>query len=449
MKKQIFTIILFTIISANVFGQTFRLDATGTNDMRLRTSGVDRLTILPTSGNGNVGIGTATPDAKLHVNGDLILAPYTFSPTSTVSTVGDPFLRFLKSYISLNPATGVTINIRGIDGGTSNTVGLMLFISCGGAGTVILKHNNSTLAANKINTNTGADITITGRGGATLVYDTDGWRVVSYDNGGGSGWGLAGNSGTNPTTDFIGTTDAQPVVFKTNNVERMRLESNDAILGLKSSLNSDNVFGGYKSLGTDLSPALVTNGTRLMNLISYGYNGSTYKPAAGIVFESTRKFINNEIGGRILFATTGSVGGPLAVPGAVRMRIEENGYVGIGATTPTAKLDVDGDVVVRKTTISGTGTYDALNRNGASSLYFTGSGNIALNGIAGGQDGMLLYIFTSLSSILQIRDESTSASFENRIATNTGATITISGRGGATLIYDGDSSRWRVIGVAN
>ncbi|MEO8415486.1 MAG: tail fiber domain-containing protein [Ginsengibacter sp.] len=31
-------------------------------------------------------------------------------------------------------------------------------------------------------------------------------------------WGLAGNSGINPVTDFIGTTDNQPLVFKTNNI---------------------------------------------------------------------------------------------------------------------------------------------------------------------------------------------------------------------------------------
>jgi hypothetical protein len=178
MKKQIFTIILLLMGGVSAFGQSFKLDATGANDMRLRTSSLDRLTILPT---GNVGINTITPDAKLDVNGDLILAPYIYNPSANYT--GDPFNRNLRSYMSLNPPTGVTTTIKGIDGGTVDRYGLMLFISCGGIGTVILKHNNSTLAANKINTNTGADIVITGRGGATLVYDTDGWRVLSYDRG--------------------------------------------------------------------------------------------------------------------------------------------------------------------------------------------------------------------------------------------------------------------------
>ena len=39
-------------------------------------------------------------------------------------------------------------------------------------------------------------------------------------------WLLGGNSGTNPASQFIGTTDNQPLVFKTNNAEKMRLLAN-------------------------------------------------------------------------------------------------------------------------------------------------------------------------------------------------------------------------------
>lgn len=36
-------------------------------------------------------------------------------------------------------------------------------------------------------------------------------------------WNLTGNSGTNPTTNFIGTTDNQSLILKTNNAEKMRI----------------------------------------------------------------------------------------------------------------------------------------------------------------------------------------------------------------------------------
>ncbi|MCX7696436.1 MAG: hypothetical protein N2Z72_01940 [Bacteroidales bacterium] len=45
-------------------------------------------------------------------------------------------------------------------------------------------------------------------------------------------WLLTGNSGTNPTTDFIGTTDNQHLIIRTNNLERMRVRNGgDFIVG--------------------------------------------------------------------------------------------------------------------------------------------------------------------------------------------------------------------------
>ena len=38
-------------------------------------------------------------------------------------------------------------------------------------------------------------------------------------------WSLTGNAGTNPATNFLGTTDAQPLVIKTNNTETARVTS--------------------------------------------------------------------------------------------------------------------------------------------------------------------------------------------------------------------------------
>jgi hypothetical protein len=43
-------------------------------------------------------------------------------------------------------------------------------------------------------------------------------------------WLLSGNAGTTPTTNFLGTTDAQPLVIRTNNTERSRILSNGQVL---------------------------------------------------------------------------------------------------------------------------------------------------------------------------------------------------------------------------
>lgn len=38
-------------------------------------------------------------------------------------------------------------------------------------------------------------------------------------------WNLTGNSGTSPTTNYLGTSDSQDLVLKTNNLERIRISS--------------------------------------------------------------------------------------------------------------------------------------------------------------------------------------------------------------------------------
>src|SRR5690554_3463555 len=46
------------------------------------------------------------------------------------------------------------------------------------------------------------------------------WVPLTTGSGGGSDdkWNLIGNAGTDPTSNFVGTTDAQPLHFKSNNV---------------------------------------------------------------------------------------------------------------------------------------------------------------------------------------------------------------------------------------
>ncbi len=65
-----------------------------------------------------------------------------------------------------------------------------------------------------------------GPGISSIMYIDGEWRPINENN---SGWTQTGNSGTNPTQNFIGTTDNQPLMFKTNNIERMQIKSsNDA-----------------------------------------------------------------------------------------------------------------------------------------------------------------------------------------------------------------------------
>ena len=59
------------------------------------------------------------------------------------------------------------------------------------------------------------------------ILQTDASGNLSWLNpsalGGAAGWALTGNSGMNPALNFLGSTDAQPLVIRTNNTERMRV----------------------------------------------------------------------------------------------------------------------------------------------------------------------------------------------------------------------------------
>lgn len=78
----------------------------------------------------------------------------------------------------------------------------------------------------------------------------------------GSGWGLKGNSGTTAFTNFIGTTDARPVVFKTANYITGIIDTNNISWGTGTGLNITtglaNTAIGHSSLYLDSSGSFNT-----------------------------------------------------------------------------------------------------------------------------------------------------------------------------------------------
>jgi hypothetical protein len=77
--------------------------------------------------------------------------------------------------------------------------------------------------------------------GTGLYYwDGTGWVATKGATAATAGWGLTGNAGVDPSLNFLGTTDAQPIKFKLNNVHS----------GLLSPVNS-NVSFGYGALAAN------------------------------------------------------------------------------------------------------------------------------------------------------------------------------------------------------
>ena len=75
--------------------------------------------------------------------------------------------------------------------------------------------------------------------------------VACAPAGGASGWALSGNAGTNPATNFIGTTDAQPFVVRTQNTPSLRIDPN---VGNGGVVITSNTLGG--SSANSLTPGV-------------------------------------------------------------------------------------------------------------------------------------------------------------------------------------------------
>jgi Chaperone of endosialidase len=78
----------------------------------------------------------------------------------------------------------------------------------------------------------GATFTVPANGSANFQYNTTLNKWVLTGTSGSAGWNLLGNGGTNPSTNFIGTTDVQDLVFRTQNTEGVRLTAANQNMGI-------------------------------------------------------------------------------------------------------------------------------------------------------------------------------------------------------------------------
>lgn len=88
--------------------------------------------------------------------------------------------------------------------------------------------------------------------GDAYTWDGAAWNILA--GGGGGGWSLTGDAGTTPGTNFIGTTDAQAFVIKTNNTEAMRVLSNGRVgVGTTTPSAKFSVVGTLNTVYTQVS----------------------------------------------------------------------------------------------------------------------------------------------------------------------------------------------------
>lgn len=145
------------------------------------------------------------------------------------------------------------------------------------------------------------------------------WQPITSST---TGWDILGNTGTNATTNFIGTTDAVDFVTRTANTERMRITS------------TGNVGIGNASPNAPLQFANVV-GNRKIVLFEAANNDHQFL-GLGLNGSVLRYQVDQTSANHVFYAGAG------AAASTELMRIQGNGDVGIGIAAPTQRLDVQG-----------------------------------------------------------------------------------------------------------
>jgi hypothetical protein len=166
---------------------------------------------------------------------------------------------------SLFRITGPTAAFS-ITGFTQGKDGRVLTLINATSQILTLTHQTTSAVANQLNTG-GTNFNLPANGVATFIYNATLLKwVVTNGFGITNNWSLVGNGGTSPATNFIGTTDVQPLVVKTNGAEAMRiLPSGNVGIGTPTPQNKLDVEGGA--------------------VIGTGFSGSTTAPTNGLLVE--------------------------------------------------------------------------------------------------------------------------------------------------------------------
>lgn len=108
-----------------------------------------------------------------------------------------------------------------------------------------------------------------------------------------------------------------------------------------------------RSQGSLTSPTIIGSGGVLGRIWGMGHDGTTWRNSSNISFEVDAVSGANDMPGRITFWT--------ALDGTItpieRMRIGNNGNVGIGTTTAGSTLTVNGTIAGKVTTYNGTASF--------------------------------------------------------------------------------------------
>lgn len=341
-----------------------------------------------------VGLGNVTNESK---------ATMFNSPTFTGTPVF-PSLSIPTAALANNSINIGTTNIA-LGGTATSLAGLTSVISTSFVGALTGNATTSTTATNIVGGVAGAIPYQTGLGTTGIsAVGTNGYVLTS----GGAGaptwtsipaatttaWGLLGNIATNPNAatnpNFIGTTDAQRLVFRTNNIEQATiLPSGNVGIGITTPTNALHID---KNANTNIGALIINPNTGGSAAATLTVGSSTaLDQAMYLYYGGTGNTVLGSLTANLV-AASGTTGGmsvsvlanaPLSfgTNSSTRMSILGNGNIGIGTSAPSQKLEVkDGNILTNQNIYASSATSRVL--IGDMTGLNTGTHALAVNGTA-------------------------------------------------------------------
>jgi hypothetical protein len=204
-----------------------------------------------------------------------------------------------------------------------------------------------------------------------------------------SSWGLTGNAGINPTTNYLGTSDSQPLRFATAATERARIDaSGNLVIGTTTALGKLHVENSEWANNSAILTSTAGSAGATLRFTNAASGNHTYD-----VIGSTGSGSSPGVGSFGIWDNTA---------GTYRFVISPLGNVGLGVVSPTSSLEIDGGTSTTQllTSFNSSGTSFA---SSASSLTLqSGTTSIASTrwAINTSTGGLLIFGTQSLSGRL-------------------------------------------------
>ncbi len=261
-------------------------------ELALAPSGQTPLTVLtPRQSVSNAPY--AIQSAFVAANGVDSLALQSLSVTSPKIATGAVGSREIQDFsinnIDIMPSTITQVQLA------NDSVGSLEIV----AGAVGASEINSAEVQRRVNGMCSA-------GAAMRAINPDGSVLCEFT--GGNAWGLNGNTGTNPNSHFLGTTDAQPLIVKVNSITAARVEPTSAIGG--SEVNWIGGSANNQIVGSARGGFIGGGTTNLIqdsfSTVAGGQNNQVLS-TTGAQFATIAGGVNNRV-----LASNGTVGGGIS-----------------------------------------------------------------------------------------------------------------------------------------